>query len=833
MYFQASMPPLTICKTASCAVLRSFVSSILFLQVYSLSAQTLITTVAGKAGSAGFSGDGGPAISANLNAPVGICFDPAGNLYIADFNNQRVRKVDATTGLISTIAGNGTPGFSGDGGLALNAQLNHPSRLYADKNNHLFVVDYDNWRVRKIDLGTGIITTVAGNGTENNVEGGLAVNSGMLPNAITMDKAGNLIISQHNPPLANFTGNIISRLDMSTGIITTIAGTGMFTFSGDGGLAVNASLYNPAGLSFDVAGNLYFVDESNYRIRKIDAVTGIITTVAGNGGGNFMSPDGSLALNISFKNPTDVLVDGNGKLIIVDQNDERVRTVDLSTGIITSIAGNGYVGTGPDCVSPTSETMNDCTVAAVDATGSVYFSEIVAQRIRKVFASGNMTAQITISASGSPVCAGDPLTISAGVTGIGPFFYQWKVNGQNAGGNAPALNGSSLRDGDIVTCDLVSGSNGTCTLAGIVTSNSLTVRILPVLTPAVSISTPSATVCTGSSVTFTAKAANAGANPGYQWTVNGNSVGTNSNIYTAATGLQDNDIVECFLTVDPAALCTVTAGAVSTPLTIKVSTMTAPSIQINASAGTICPGDSVVFSAMVQNAGSTPSYQWFLNGIKVGGGGNSYGNAHLQDGDVVSCALTAGNAACVTSQPVLSNQAVISVRQVPAIRLAFSDTTITPGRQVILQAEINGNVSSWQWSPADDLSDPFSMTPRTIPMVSTTTFRLTAWSPGNCPVYKDVLVRVFYKLAMPNSFTPNGDGKNDVFRIPPFVTLELEEFSVFDRWGSLVFSTKNSGTGWNGTRDGQACAAGTYVYQIRGKAGPETVLSTGTVLLIR
>src|SRR5258707_11987325 len=147
MYFQVSMSPLPPRRTASCAVIRSFVTGILFLHMYSLSAQSLITTVAGTAGVAGFSGDGGPAISATFNIPLGICFDPAGNLYIADFKNQRVRKVDAATGVVSTIAGNGTAGFSGDGGLALNAQFSHPWRLYADKNNHLFVVDYDNWRV--------------------------------------------------------------------------------------------------------------------------------------------------------------------------------------------------------------------------------------------------------------------------------------------------------------------------------------------------------------------------------------------------------------------------------------------------------------------------------------------------------------------------------------------------------------------------------------------------------------------------------------------------------------------------------------------------------------
>ncbi|HEY8969103.1 MAG TPA: hypothetical protein VIM64_08415, partial [Puia sp.] len=147
-----------------CALL--FTALIFFHKGFS---QTLITTVAGMADQAGFSGDGGLATQARLNFPEGICFDPAGNMYISEYSNNRVRKVDGHTGIISTIAGNGIIGFSGDGGPAVNASFNHPWRLLVDGNNHLFISDYGNLRVRMVDLGTGIINTIAGDGTQNYV----------------------------------------------------------------------------------------------------------------------------------------------------------------------------------------------------------------------------------------------------------------------------------------------------------------------------------------------------------------------------------------------------------------------------------------------------------------------------------------------------------------------------------------------------------------------------------------------------------------------------------------------------------------------------------------
>jgi len=795
------------------------------------SSQTLITTVAGMADQAGFTGDGGQATNARLNFPEGLCFDPAGNMYIADYYNNRVRKVDGHTGIISTIAGNGVSGFSGDGGPAVNASFNHPYRLFADGSNHLYISDYDNLRVRMVDLGTGVISTIAGDGTQNYVNGGPAVSGGMLPYAFAMDKAGDLYISQHNPPLATNTGNIISKLNMKTGIITTVAGNQGFGFGGDGGPALNATLWNPTGMAFDASGNLYFADQNNSRVRRIDASTGIITTVAG-GGTITMPSDGVKALDVMMNNPLDVLVDANGDILISDENAERIRKVDMKTGTMSTIVGTGYVGTGPDCVSPTSETLNDCIQMAFDGQGNLHFCEGAAHRVRKVFTATTTNASISISTTDNPTCTGATAIFTAQVTNGGSGrAYQWKVNGQPDGGNSPTY-ASTFHDGDIVSCELNYTAAGTCGAASTVKSNTITIHVSALATPAVSISTPYTTICSGGSAEFTATAVAAGVSPVYQWLVNGNPVGSNTAAYTAV-GLADNDVVQCRVTADPTAKCTSQAAVTSAPVTMKVLLQASPVIQVSASTQQICPGDDVLFTAAVQNAGDGYSFQWLVNGSKVGENKDVYSNATLQDGDVISCALTPGSNTCMTGQQVSSNKTIISVRKLPPIVLGFADTTVLPGAKVQLSAAIQGTVQTWQWSPAGEVSDAFSLTPITVPMTQTTSFRITVYSTEGCVTYKEALVRVFYKLSMPNSFTPNGDGRNDVFRIPPSVTLDLEQFDVFDRWGNRVFSTKDIGKGWDGTWKGQECAPGVYVYIIKGKTVKGEVLSKGTVILVR
>ena len=251
-----------------------------------------ITTIAGT-GEFGFSGDGGPAVEAELRNLYGVAVDSAGNLYIADTRNRRIRKIDST-GTITTIAGTGEVGFSGDGGPAAVARLTFPYGVAVDSAGNLYIADTGNQRIRKVD-STGTITTIAGTGEVGfSGDGGPAVEAELRnPYGVAVDSAGNVYI-------ADSSNHRIRKVD-STGTITTIAGTGEVGFSGDGGPAVEAELRSPRGVAVDSAGNVYIADVSDRRIRKVDS-TGTITTIAGTGEVGF-SGDGGPAVEAELRSP--------------------------------------------------------------------------------------------------------------------------------------------------------------------------------------------------------------------------------------------------------------------------------------------------------------------------------------------------------------------------------------------------------------------------------------------------------------------------------------------------------------------------------------------------
>jgi uncharacterized protein (TIGR03437 family) len=356
----------------------------------------IITTVAGN-GTFGYSGDGGPATTAQLAEPSGVAVDGSGNLYIADWDDHVIRKVTAATGIITTVAGNGSPGYSGDGGPATGAQLACPWGVAVDGSGNLYLADTGYYRIRKV-AAAGTITTVAGNGRQYaySGDGGPATSAQLaLPYGAAVDGSGNIYI-------ADWDDNAIHRVAAATGIITTVAGNGSGGYSGDGGPATSAQLSGPAGVAADGSGNIYIADEYNNVIRKVAAATGIITTVAGDGTQGY-SGDGGPATGAQLGVPLGVAVDGSGNLYIADSLYNRIRKVTAATGIITTVAGGGsaYPGDG----GPATSARVFPSGVAVDGSGNLYIAEFYGSVIRKVTAATGIIT--TVAGNGTPGYSGD------------------------------------------------------------------------------------------------------------------------------------------------------------------------------------------------------------------------------------------------------------------------------------------------------------------------------------------------------------------------------------------------------------------------------------------
>ena len=370
----------------------------------------IITTFAGSGPggyySGGYSGDGGPATSARLNLPGEIAFDTNGNLFIADSQNGRVRRVDASTGIITTVAGNGGFTFSGDGGLATAASLNHPAGVALDTNGNLFIADAYNCRVRRVDASSGIITTVAGNGEFSfSGDGGPAIAASLwLPIGVRVDTDGNLFI-------ADLYNHRVRRVDASTGIITTFAGSGQSGVSGDGGLATSVDI-SPVGVAIESSGNLLIADADSKRVRRVNLSTNIVTTVAGNGEFCFYG-DGGPALAASLCAPQGLTADPSGNLLAYDSNNGRIRRINAETGQITTVAGGGNPADGLGDNAPATQATFSGSGLAADARGNMFITDWSNFRVRRVdAATGIITTVAGSGGRGGNSGDGGPATLA-------------------------------------------------------------------------------------------------------------------------------------------------------------------------------------------------------------------------------------------------------------------------------------------------------------------------------------------------------------------------------------------------------------------------------------
>lgn len=291
-----------------------------------------LSTVAGN-GQKGYSGDGGPAIEASLNQPYEILFDPAGNMYFAEMPNHVVRRVDGKTGIISTLAGTGMPGFSGDGGPAAQAQLRQPHSIALDpRGEALYIADIGNRRIRRVDLKTGLIATFAGTGESKPTPDGAPLDGTPLngPRAMAFDARGDMYLVLRE-------GNAVYRIDMRGRTIHHIAGTGANGYTGDGGPAVEAKLSGPKGIAIAPDGGVYIADTESHTIRRIDPNSRIIETMVGDGTRGD-GPDGA-ARFCRLARPHGILIDRAGVIYVADSENHRIRVLKVEQRVASPAGG--------------------------------------------------------------------------------------------------------------------------------------------------------------------------------------------------------------------------------------------------------------------------------------------------------------------------------------------------------------------------------------------------------------------------------------------------------------------------------------------------------------
>jgi DNA-binding beta-propeller fold protein YncE len=344
-----------------------------------MATQSWIITTAVGTGEKGYAGDGGPATRAQLNGPFDVGFDTSGNLYFSDTFNHCIRRVDAATSVITTLAGCGEPGYSGDGGPATGARFNEPYGIAIDRSGNVYVADRHNHCVRRIEAASGIVTTFAGNGCAGfGGDDGPAARAAMSePNGLALDPAQSRLF------IADVADHRVRVVDLASGTIWTFAGTGEAEHSGDGGLATKAGIYGARAVKVAADGTVYVLERQGSTLRAVNPRSGVITTLAGTGVRSYTGDNGP-ALAATFDAPKELTIDRDGNLLIVDTENHAIRRIEIRSKIVVTVVGSGRQGSGGDGGPATTASLDRPHGAAVAPDGSIYIGDTNNHRVRQV-----------------------------------------------------------------------------------------------------------------------------------------------------------------------------------------------------------------------------------------------------------------------------------------------------------------------------------------------------------------------------------------------------------------------------------------------------------------
>jgi sugar lactone lactonase YvrE len=699
----------------------------------------IITTIAGT-GSSGYSGDGGPALSAILEGAAGITIDTRGNIYVSD-GISTVRKID-TAGIITLFAGGAAAGFSGDSGFATLAHLSYPAGLAADVAGNIFIADRNNNVIRKVDTA-GIIATVAGNGAFAGLGyGGYTGDSVQatttelnLPISVFADRTGNLFIADQ--------GNNIIRKVNQAGIIYTIAGVPSFAgYSGDGGPADEAELNAPAAVMTDHAGNLYIADADNNGVRKIigatvAAISGdticygatVTFTVSAAGADSFMlyrwTKNGMVSGTDSTAYTDNALVAGDSISCIIFNSitNDTIAVANTLTIVWRSLplsvsisASSGDTICGPTIVNFTAAGDSSFNYTwlkngIASDTGMLYMcmpanGDQIACAVSGAAGCGvsapftttlysSSTPAVYVNSAGGPVvCPSSVALFTATNNYGGPSpVYKWEVNGDSITSNSTGHFSYMPAEGDIITC--VMTSDYVCLTTDTAVSNSYEISLLPVVTPAITISLAGPdTICAGTAVSLSPVIANGGIMPSLQWYKNGIGISTDT-IFTYTA--ESTDTINCLLT---SSACASPDSVMSNAIVVNVLPMVTPDITVHTASDSVCAGTLVTYTVADSNAGADPSFLWKVNGTNVS---TAYTYSYIpSNGDMVKCVLTS-DASCLSTTTAVSEPITMIVDTVfltPEVSIATTSVySVCAGTAVsyTATAAIGGSTPFFQW----------------------------------------------------------------------------------------------------------------------------------------